>query len=81
MVIGKTLEEALKISKEDVASALDGLPEQKIHCSLLATDALKDAIYDYHKRNNLPVSRDLVENHEAISPQVEKLRAMGYIMI
>ena len=36
---GKTIEEVLRITKEDVAGALGGLPEQKIHCSLLATDA------------------------------------------
>lgn len=44
MAKGKTVEEALKISKDDVANALDGLPPQKIHCSLLATEALHNAI-------------------------------------
>lgn len=41
---GKTLEKAMQITKEDVIKKLGGLPEHKIHCSLLAVDALKDAI-------------------------------------
>lgn len=47
MVKGKTLDEALKISKETVADALGGLPPQKMHCSNLGADALKKAIEDY----------------------------------
>lgn len=47
MVKGKTLDEALKISKEAVADALGGLPPQKMHCSNLGADALKKAIEDY----------------------------------
>jgi nitrogen fixation NifU-like protein len=44
---GKTLEEALKITRSDVAEALDGLPPVKMHCSNLAADALTAAIKDY----------------------------------
>lgn len=47
---GKTLEEALKITKQTVAEALGGLPPQKMHCSNLAADALKRAIADYLKK-------------------------------
>jgi nitrogen fixation protein NifU and related proteins len=47
MVKGKTLEEALKISNQAVAEALDGLPPAKMHCSNLAADALQEAIKDY----------------------------------
>jgi len=47
MVKGKTLEEALKISNDAVAEALDGLPPAKMHCSNLAADALQEAIKDY----------------------------------
>lgn len=47
---GKTLEEALKITRKDVADALDGLPTVKMHCSNLASDALKAAIEDYYKK-------------------------------
>jgi len=47
MVKGKTIEEALKISNKAVVEALDGLPPIKMHCSVLAKDALKSAIDDY----------------------------------
>jgi len=47
---GKTLDEALKISRNDVADALDGLPRIKMHCSNLAADGLQAAIEDFRKR-------------------------------
>ena len=52
MVKGKTLDEALAISKEAVANELGGLPPQKMHCSNLGADALKKAIEDYRARQN-----------------------------
>jgi nitrogen fixation NifU-like protein len=51
MVKGKTLDEALAISKEAVANELGGLPPQKMHCSNLGADALKKAIEDYRSRH------------------------------
>jgi nitrogen fixation NifU-like protein len=50
MVKGKTLDEALAISKETVAKELGGLPPQKMHCSNLGADALKQAIEDYRSK-------------------------------
>jgi len=47
---GKTLEEAMKITRKDVADSLDGLPPIKMHCSNLAADGLQEAIKDYQKR-------------------------------
>lgn len=47
---GKTVDEALKITRQDVANELDGLPPIKMHCSNLAADALKDAIKKYHEK-------------------------------
>ena len=51
LVIGKTIEEALTISKATVAEALGGLPPQKMHCSNLAADALKVAIDEYKAKS------------------------------
>ena len=47
MAVGKTIEEALKITRNDVAEELEGLPPVKMHCSNLAADALRAAIADY----------------------------------
>ena len=51
MVMGKTLEEALKVTNQAVAEALDGLPPVKMHCSNLAADAMHEAIKDYMKKH------------------------------
>jgi NifU homolog involved in Fe-S cluster formation len=50
LAIGKTIEEALKITRNDVAENLEGLPPVKMHCSNLAADALHAAIEDYLKK-------------------------------
>jgi len=52
LAMGKTLDEAYNISKKDVADALEGLPPVKLHCSVLAADALRSAIDDYRARNS-----------------------------
>ncbi|MCP4542802.1 MAG: Fe-S cluster assembly scaffold protein NifU [Chloroflexi bacterium] len=53
LVKGKTIEEALHVTNRDVATALDGLPPVKMHCSMLAEEAVRAAIEDYQaKRNN-----------------------------
>ncbi|HHY18725.1 MAG TPA: Fe-S cluster assembly scaffold protein NifU [Firmicutes bacterium] len=57
MVKGKSLDEAMTISNKAVAEALGGLPPVKMHCSLLAADALHKAIIDYKVKNNLPVDK------------------------
>ncbi len=51
MVRGKTLDEAVLINRDDVALALGGLPDKKLHCSNLGTDALKAAVNDYWRKN------------------------------
>jgi nitrogen fixation NifU-like protein len=51
LVKGKTLNEAMKITNNQVAEELDGLPETKLHCSNLAADAVKKAIENYQKNN------------------------------
>lgn len=52
MVIGKNIDDALKIENKDVVEVLEGLPPQKIHCSVLAEEAIKEAINDYKARKN-----------------------------
>ena len=48
LVKGKSLEEALKLTNKEVVDTLDGLPPVKLHCSVLAEEAIKHAIYDYY---------------------------------
>lgn len=52
LIMGKTIEEALTLTNKDVVDALGGLPPVKVHCSVLAEQALKAAIYDYASKNN-----------------------------
>lgn len=54
MIKGKPLKDALTLTNKAVAEALDGLPAHKMHCSVLAEEAIKRAILDYYKRNGIP---------------------------
>ncbi len=56
LVKGKPLSEALKLTNKAVVEALDGLPPVKIHCSVLAEEAIKAAVLDYLKKNNISPS-------------------------
>ncbi len=51
MVKGMTIDEALKLTNSQVVEKLEGLPPQKIHCSVLAEEAIKEAIKDYQSKN------------------------------
>lgn len=51
MIIGKTVEEALELTNKEIVNELGGLPPVKIHCSVLADKAIKNAIYDYAMKN------------------------------
>jgi nitrogen fixation NifU-like protein len=51
LIKGKPVADAMKLTNEAVAEALDGLPDYKMHCSVLAEEAIKSALDDYHKRN------------------------------
>ena len=71
LVIGKTVEEALKVTNKAVMEALDGLPPVKIHCSLLAEEAIHAALWDYAQKNNITIEglekpkSDIHEGEEA----------------
>lgn len=51
LVKGKTLEEAMKLTDQNIIDALDGLLEYKLHCSVLGAGVLKNAIKDYYEKN------------------------------
>jgi len=53
MIKGKTIDEALHLTNLDVTNALDGLPAEKVHCSVLAEQGIKMAISDYYQRQNI----------------------------
>ena len=53
LIKGKTIEEALKVSNKVVMEALDGLPPVKVHCSVLAEQAIKSALSDYYTKNGI----------------------------
>ena len=70
MIIGKTVQQALEVTNKAVMEALGGLPPVKVHCSLLAEQAVHAALWDYAKKNNLtieglkPPVNDVDELHE-----------------
>ena len=73
MVKGKSLDEALKISKDDVLKKLGKVPPIKIHCSVLAVDALDEAIYDYMIKNKLKIPEGLEKTHERIQKGLQDI--------
>jgi len=73
MVKGETLEEAMKITNRDLLKKLGKVPPFKIHCSFLAVDALKEAIYDYYVKNKIDIPEDLEKEHQRITKTKEEL--------
>ena len=73
MVKGKTIEEALEIGKGDIIESLDGLPPIKVHCSVLATEALAEAIYNYLLKQGRPIPKALSDKHNNIVKSNEML--------
>ena len=55
LVIGKTVQQALEVTNKAVMEALDGLPPAKVHCSLLAEEAIHAALWDYAEKKNLTI--------------------------
>jgi len=66
---GRNIFDALKINSENVIEKLEGLPVIKVHCSLLAADALAEAVYDYLKKSNKAVPEELEERHRQINKE------------
>lgn len=59
LIKGKPVSEALTLTNKAVAEALDGLPAYKMHCSVLAEEAIKSALLDYYTKNNIPYDASL----------------------
>ena len=71
LVKGKTIQQALEVTNKAVMEALDGLPPVKVHCSLLAEEAIHAALWDYAEKNNIKIEglerpvNDIAEKEEA----------------
>ena len=61
MVKGKTIEEALKLTNKEVVAALEGLPAVKVHCSVLAEEAIREAIADYYRNQGEKTEEEILE--------------------
>lgn len=59
MIKGKRIEEALELTNKAVVEALDGLPSHKVHCSVLAEEAVKAAVKDYYDKNGIEYDKDV----------------------
>ena len=70
MIKGKTLDEAWELSNKAVAEALDGLPPVKMHCSVLAEEAIHKAINDYRAKNGLEVQHMEEHDHDELHNMV-----------
>lgn len=64
LIKGKPISEALALTNKAVAEALDGLPAHKLHCSVLAEEAIKAALLDYYKKQGLPVDESLLPKED-----------------
>ncbi|MDD6090549.1 MAG: Fe-S cluster assembly scaffold protein NifU [Candidatus Limivicinus sp.] len=64
LIKGKPLSEALELSNQAVVEALDGLPPQKIHCSVLAEEAVRAAVKDYYDKNGIAYDPEQFKIHD-----------------
>ena len=71
LVKGKTVEEALQVTNKAVVEALDGLPPVKVHCSLLAEEAIHAALWDYAEKNSIVIP-NLEKPKDDIHDEVEE---------
>ena len=68
LIKGKSIDEAKKLSNAAVVEALEGLPPQKIHCSVLAEEAVKAALDDYYKRKGITPPEDEAKHDPDVEP-------------
>ena len=64
LIKGKSVKDALALTNSAVVEALDGLPPVKVHCSVLAEEAVRSAIADYYKRIGRPIDFELPDEHD-----------------
>ena len=71
LIKGKTVDEALKLTNDVVVEALEGLPPVKVHCSVLAEEAVKSAVADYYKKIGKPVDFEIEgeDEHHTVSEE------------
>ena len=87
LVKGKTVQEALKVTNKAVMEALDGLPQVKVHCSLLAEEAIHAALWDYAEKHNIEIEglekpvTDIGEKEEAVEEEYQFAREILNYMI
>ena len=72
MIKGKSVDEALELTNKAVVEALDGLPAHKVHCSVLAEEAIKNALKDYFDKNGIPYDAEQFKetDHDELHTQV-----------
>ena len=64
LIKGRSVEDALKLSNQAVVEALDGLPAHKIHCSVLAEEAVRAAVKDYYDKNGIAYNAEEFQIHD-----------------
>ena len=74
MIKGKSIQEAMELTNKAVAEALDGLPAHKLHCSVLAEEAIKNALKDYYDRNGIAYDAKLFPDCDHCSMMVILIR-------
>jgi len=73
LVKGRALEDALEFDREEIVKELGGLPAPKIHCSVLAADALYEAIYDYLQKKKREIPERLLKAHQRIEKEKKEI--------
>ena len=72
LIVGKPVSQAMELTNKAVVEALDGLPAHKVHCSVLAEEAIKNALKDYFDRNGIPYDPEQFKetDHDELHAQV-----------